>query len=614
MNGPILGFMPTENDHTKRPVHELKIVPSLFRSGAISALLSTVSDLCIGVKSYREVLSMEARAHETAGNHDEADTLQALFLIIDMSLNSGDSRKPFVPSSRIGNMRSPIPEDFTDDQIASLAEGATHLSDPIIRARILDVVWIRLRRIEAAKTSISEYLNAARDSRLMEMERFWSLERAFRLTKQIKFKDAWPECEKVFAEFREDPALYERLSIDLLALAQTFPIIEPRVIADEAKRLAESHGPDDPFKAKELSLIAATIFQKLDDKVAAGDCHRKVAGYFLAMADHVDAMNAPNFIEEAIEALRRAGAKREEIQEMNRLLIHKGQEAASQMKQIEGPKIDFTEAVKTARKVVEGLAPLDALKRLADEFPILKRATFEAGVRESMRKHPLQYLIQATHLTAAGRQYSRRASFTSDDPKVQQKAVDTEIAAAMSPELEAVTKYCLIPALQDVHWPSRDLVTLLNVLSHRPMVPPGRAKFYFSGIEAGLEGRFLDAAHILIPQLENSLRYLLEARGHVVTTLKSENLHSEMSLNMLFDNYRKEIAEMLDSDDLAYLMESFLCAKEGQNFRNELSHGLVSNPHDFRFAFAWWLAVHLIFRFKFVDEPESEDDKDAGQE
>ncbi len=596
--------MSEPKDHTQRPLHALAVDLSLFTSGQIRELISQVKDVSIGVGSYREIFSREAKARELNGEKIFADTLQVLFLISDMSLRSGDIKKPFQPSSWVGNSRSPIPDDFTDEQIAQLDLAIAHLSDPRIVARLSDVVWVKLKRVASARGAIDAYLQAAKDDRMMEMERFWCLERAFRLAKQISSKKQWTECEKVFGEFRENPALYERLSIDLLSLAQTFTIIEPKTLAEEARRLAQAVGGQDPHQAKELALIASTVFTKLGDKNAAADCHRKTAEVFLAIAKQMDALNSISFIEEAIEALRRAGAPKAEIQELNKMLTTKGQESAAQMKRIEGPRIDFTDTVQAARKLIEGVPPIEALAKLAFQFPILGHDEYKAQVEQSIKDHPLMYLIEAKHITRDGRQYTRRASFMSDDPKERKESLDTEIATAMAPQIEAVTRFCLIPALREVHCASRDLVALFNIISHRPIVPPGRAEFFLSGIQAGLEGDFLEAAHILIPQLENALRFILEARGLVVTSLDSENLHSEMSLNRIFGQYRKEIVALLGSEDLVYMMESFLCSKAGENFRNELSHGLVSNPHDYRFAVTWWLALHLLFRLKFPDAEE----------
>ncbi len=52
-----------------------------------------------------------------------------------------------------------------------------------------------------------------------------------------------------------------------------------------------------------------------------------------------------------------------------------------------------------------------------------------------------------------------------------------------------------------------------QVVFDNPFVPPGRELFFARGPHAGLTGDFVVAAHRLIPQIENSSRRVLEARG-----------------------------------------------------------------------------------------------------
>jgi hypothetical protein len=274
------------------------------------------------------------------------------------------------------------------------------------------------------------------------------------------------------------------------------------------------------------------------------------------------------------------------------------------MKRIEGPRVDFTNQVKAAKEFVRGLAPLEALKKVALQFPILSYSEHKAEVEESIRKHPLMHFIGAKRITDQGRQYSRRTSFMTDDEDERKLAMDTEIWASMAMHHEMLTRFSLLPALSEIYWTTKDLVQLGNEISYRPIVPPDRAKIFYLGIEAGLRGEFCQSAHILIPQLENSLRFLLEARGLSVTQLGSNLLHNEMLLNPLFKTYRRELGELFESPDLVYTIESFLCCKSGENFRNEMAHGLIAKANDHRFAFAWWLTVYLLFIMKFPEPSE----------
>jgi hypothetical protein len=596
--------MSSNEDHTKRPLTELQIDLSLFTSGTVEELVSSVSDVSVGVASYREVFTREARLAENNAQHNHADTLQVLYILIDMTLKPDDVSQPFHPSSWIGNARSPIPNDFTDEQISQVEKSLSHVNDPRLLARLADVAWVKLKSIDAANRAITAYLEASCDSKSMELERYWFLERALRLAKQINSAEQMQKCEAIFHSFMNDQTLFSRLDIELLSLSKSMGVLDNGVIAEAAYAHGVKKLEEDPHGAEQLLQLAASLYFKAGDKAKASDCHRKVADRYLEIAKETDALTSISFIENGIEALKKAGASKVELQEVNKFLTQRGKESIAQMKRIEGPKVDFSNQVRAAREFVSGLTPMEALRRVALQFPVLSYSAHKTSVEESIRKSPLMHFIGAKHISDKGRQYSRRPSFLSDNQEEQQLAMDTEVWASMALDHQMLTKFSLIPALSSVHWTTKDMVQLANEVSSRPIIPPDRSELFYSGIKLGLEGRFCEAAHILIPQLENSLRFLLEAMGHNVSQLGNDLLHNEMLLNPLFKNYRKVLVDLFESDDLVFVMESFLCLKSGENFRNEMAHGLISNANDFRFAFAWWLVVYLIFILKFPDAQE----------
>lgn len=598
--------MKEDKDHTRRPLEKLKINLELFTSGFISELVSSVTEVSTGVGSYREVFTKEAKEQESSGEKDNADTLQILHIVVDMSLQVNDTKNPFQPSSWIGNARSPIPEDFTEEQVSELADSLPPLSDPRLTARIADVVWVRLKRIDAAHKAIDAYLQAVCDANMMDIVRYWCLERAFRLSKQINSNEHWKKCESLFDECRRQPDFYDQRSIEFLSLAKDLHILDDGVIAKEALAQAENALEKDPHGAEQLFSLAASLFQKLNQSEEAATCHKKVAERYLQIAEGMDALGSVSFIENAIEALQRAGATKAEIQEVNKLLTSKGKESIAQMKRVEGPRVDFTNQVKSAKEFVKGLAPFEGFRRVALQFPVLSYEDHKKSVEASIKEHPLMHFIGAKYFSDKGRQYSRRPSFMTDDAEEQQVAMNTEIWASMALHHQALTQFSLIHALSELHWSTKDLVRLGQEICNRPIVPPDRAEMFFLGIRAGLFGDFCEGAHILIPQLENSLRFLLEARGLSVVQVGSDLLHSEMLLNPLFETYRDELEQIFGSADLVFIIESFLCRKWGENFRNEMAHGLIATPTDYRFAFAWWLTVYLLFALKFP-EPMQED-------
>ena len=140
---------------------------------------------------------------------------------------------------------------------------------------------------------------------------------------------------------------------------------------------------------------------------------------------------------------------------------------------------------------------------------------------------------------------------------------------------------------------------LLPLVLNNPFVPPGREKLFIKGLYAGLIGDFITSTHILIPQIENSVRYLLSNRGAITSGIDNKNngIQKEDNLNTtLFPSKYPQITSIFDEDTL-FDLQGLLIEKSGSNLRNDMAHGLI-NDNDFFspiFSYLWWVALRLCF-------------------
>lgn len=129
--------------------------------------------------------------------------------------------------------------------------------------------------------------------------------------------------------------------------------------------------------------------------------------------------------------------------------------------------------------------------------------------------------------------------------------------------------------------------------SKSPFVPENRMYVYVMGISEGFDNNFISAAHILMPQIENSLRTLAEQNGIIVTSYEKE-LQLENVLGGCLDK-----VQPLATPDIIEELKSFLVDGNNVNFRNELSHGLVDEIFIHKYGmYLWWLSLKLITRTK----------------
>jgi hypothetical protein len=138
----------------------------------------------------------------------------------------------------------------------------------------------------------------------------------------------------------------------------------------------------------------------------------------------------------------------------------------------------------------------------------------------------------------------------------------------------------------------RDLEFLVR---DNPFVPAGREPIFIRGLFAGLSGDFLLAAHLLVPQVENSIRHLLyNYTGEQRTSkLKADLTQPERDLNELL--YRDDVKQIIGEDQLLDLQSLMVEPGFGANLRNQLAHGLMDADEFYaaEAVYAWWTIWRL---------------------
>ena len=111
---------------------------------------------------------------------------------------------------------------------------------------------------------------------------------------------------------------------------------------------------------------------------------------------------------------------------------------------------------------------------------------------------------------------------------------------------------------------------------------------------AYFRGDMTSALHILVPQLENSLRHVLRMQGHDVTRLTEEMNQEDLTLSGLLENRRNELVAIF-GERMVTDIDNLFNARSGPNLRNRIAHGLIGQwaPHSDDAIYACWLIVQL---------------------
>lgn len=574
---------------------------------------------------YSRLFFEKARKAEEAGNTKAKEVFALLGGIASLMFTLDNKESPFSPVVVWHDRRSLIVDDLTDEQLNVLAEIAPEVKDPEMRARLADVIWIRTRNYHIAGLAVDAYLESAT---ILEHPEKWvqcarRIERALQLAAALgKNNQYFPKViqyiEHLLDRYRgEDPSF---LSAEMMELLLEQRQGEPDKYASYAEKAAKR-------AEQENNWHKARTYWEIWGRCLAltGDASRRFAGLeaaaetYLREAEAAAIGSNPRYmatawnIQSAIEILRKIPGKRERIQELRLLLLDYQQKSMKEMGKIEA-SFDVTELQEKGRGHVKGKRLQEALFSLAFIAPVPRVEALRKLVVELAKQFPFQALLSVVAVNDSGKTMGYRPSIMSDEPDDAEKAIRTEMFRQATLFRLTHTLGYVEPAKEQINLEHNiRLRDLLPFVANNPFVPPGREMIYARGLLAGLSGDMLVAAHLLVPQLENSIRHLLIRQGHILSNLDDNGIQDEFDLNRIFYDFWDKLVDFF-GEDMAFDLRGLLIERFGANLRNEEAHGLMDYDSFFspQISYMWWLTLRLCCSVLVASS--TQDDQQQNQE
>lgn len=547
----------------------------------------------------------EARRAAEIGD-DKRKLICELFAILcSFSLNL-DGNEPYRPKWEWGDRRALVPSDLTPASRELLLEVVEHIEDSELRARVADVLWvIRAGTYQVASLAIDAYLESA--ARLEDpvhwVQGEQCIERALQLAKQLGrngnlYRKAIDYIEEVVQKLNgEDPMWF---SYRLLSLLLNNNEGEPLTYIPLTQKLAEqAEAARDWQRAREHWELLAKWYsrQQNDDEVYSA--RLRAAQTYLRQADDYVTKeeplyrNASHELSQGVEALRRIRASQELIQQVHaRLLDYQQKDDDFQEVSF---SIDIGEYVETVRNAIKGKTLREAILTLAGGILSPSYSALRKNIEELQEQSPLRFLIASQQLNAEGRVTAQRPGLNMEDEDVYELAIHAEMyrhAAMFHHDL--VAQGYIMPAIYQINLDHQiRLQDLVEFVHNNPFVPPHHEEIFLRGLHYGLLGDFMLATHLLVPQIENSIRYLLQQRGVITSGLNSQGIQEEYDLNKLL--YKVPEVEELFGKDLLFDLQGLLVDRFGSNLRNLLAHGILNSyeVQSLKAVYVWGVVLRL---------------------
>jgi hypothetical protein len=541
----------------------------------------------------------KAQEAKEAGNVREQAVFEILAAVTGAAINPESTEESFAE----------IFQNLTDEHLDFLAKIAPEISDPELQAPVADILWVRRRDHRMAQLAVTAYLQSATE---LEDPEKWTwcfdrIERALRLARRIRYQ---PEAvvahiEAVLDRYKGEDPLW--LSAKLMGLLQEYRLCDPTkyaALAEKAAMLAESAHDWDRARAYWEIKSKWHLIEKDGEKERAASM--LAAETYVKEAEDALKRNPPSYLtashymQKAVEAFRNIRGTKEEAadakvraEEVHTLLLQYQEESGKELV-ASSHEVDVSELVEQARENVRGKNFQDALFALA----LLGTPTNVSHLRQQVQKQAREFigshLFPVVMMNEMGKVVARQpGSVLSSDPN------EAEAATRFEMNKNAALYQCF--HAQAFIEPARDQINLehsvrvkdlLPIVSDSPFVPPEREYLFAKGLYAGLTGDFFTSTHILIPQIENSIRYLLWSRGVLPSGLDNRGIQNEYHLTTTL--YCPEITSIFNEDTL-FDLKSLLVEHSGSNLRNRMAHGLINDGEFFSplMSYLWWLTLRL---------------------
>ena len=530
-----------------------------------------------------------------------------------MIFKPSDKAEPFGPILVIEGRRSLIPSDLRGKQNDVLAVLASLIKNPALRARLADIAWLNHRRLaECGRLAVNSYVECieillkGQGKLRFEYDKPWDVTALEMLRRALVIADAMGRdkdeaclvratIEKVRAAAKEcqNDAGYLRAA----KLAMDAAATDAAEIGNDLETLAEKVrvSGDFPF-AIEIYKEAERARRILRDDEGSDRCGSAAAECYVGWADTCkdSAIHESHWLQQAITKLRNIRGSRERRRELQARLVAVQPFIRDEMEVFE-TEIDLTDLVNHTRNTICGHSFIRALGAFAQLCRSPNPEDLRDRARRDAERSVLASLFSATIHDDEGKVVARTPgadhSSGTDEADLHHLILQNEAhrrGIGVSGLIE--------PARQILHYEhpieERDLLPLMEM---SPFVPPGRELIFARAFSRFFGGDFMSAIHLLFPQLENSLRFVLKLAGSDPTSTKTDDTQQDITISVMLEQYRVQL-ERVFGPAIVMEIENLFDTPAGPSVRHSAAHGLLkqgafSGPD---IIYACWFIFRLI--------------------
>lgn len=565
-------------------------------------------------------LAFNKAAREAEENNDEKSKhILMLFQgMTSMMMHDSEKSHPFTPSIILANgSRSAAISDFSDEQLDLFKEWLSVCVDPELKSRIADIIWTRKRQGNhlVAEAAIEAYIESA--LRMFESEfphrGVERISRALHLSVNLGrnsslFLKVVKQIEQLAEKYAKQNSNFVVSLIQLMIEYYQGDVSNFIVITESLATYHENQ--KNWFVARDSLELKARLHRKMKDVAKELLTLERISQSYIQESDEAiksgqGYMLAAHHVQSAIEALRRVPNTSDKQRELHRVLLGYQEKSLQEFGQVSA-EMDLTKPVELAIEQIKGKTLVNALFSLAMLASPIKKSRLEGSVEEMTRQAPLYSILGSNHVDSKGRIVAQKPSMLSDNPDIVTQAKMAEMYSWALREQQAIGMILHAARLHFLVEHNPTLDDMFSLVIHNPFVPAGRERIYARGLLYGVQGDYLAALHFLLPQLENSIRYVLNNMNIITSGLNSDGIQEEYDLGRLLD--MPELLKVF-GEDLVFELKGIFVERFGSNYRNLFAHGLLDeDSFSSSHAVYVWCVILRICCLPIILKEQKKDD------
>lgn len=413
------------------------------------------------------------------------------------------------------------------------------------------------------------------------IEGLQKLERALNLARQAKKGTLFPRIKQALADYDkryykdEHPGVWQyrydmmMQNISLFSKAEQDDIINQieGTLQRLAAKKADGKGEErlDPWTVSQTASLLCDYYQKHGDKTKIDATLQIAEDAMRAMGAIRPGMAAAGGYDQMHRIYQHYG-KKEKANEMVGEMQREGQNV---LKELESHSIEIDypgdEMKKTEELLTQG-SDIEICEKMLLYF-LPDRNETEKQVKKQAQASPLSFMIQNNLLDYKGRTKSIIRSIE-DDPEghvVLQYSRTLDIQSSL-------LRYILQKNI------ANGVITsdkLYEYLKSSPIVDADRLSIIRRGLDAYFANDYLVTLSLLIPQIEEAIRNIVEKSGG--TTLRPQKGGVGFQVRTFDDVLRDPLIDQCFQKEVSFYLRVLFTDQRGWNMRNDICHGLAQS-------------------------------------